>query len=648
MAHELLDRIGDPHDLKALALDQLPQLAADIRERIIEVVGRSGGHLASNLGVTEVTIALHYVFDFKHDRLLWDVGHQCYPHKLLTGRNRKFDRLRKSGGISGFPSRFESPYDLFNVGHAGTSIATATGLARADQMLGRETRVVALIGDASIVNGLAFEGLNQAGLLRRQLLVVLNDNSWGISPTAGSMAAHLAKFRVSSLYEEVKEQAKKILPRLPVLGKPVFNALAHLKEGIKATVSPHQIFEQLGFVYVGPTDGHDLTHLIELLHLLKDVDHPVLLHVHTEKGKGAEWACAEPGKFHSPRPFTIQDGKAEIIKGAGRSWTSAFADELTTRARQDRRIQALTAGMLDGTGLNRMKEVLPEQVLDVGIAESCAVDIAAGMAKGGLRPVCAIYSTFLQRALDQIFQEVVLQGLPVIFCIDRAGLVGGDGAVHHGFMDIAYLRALPEMVLLAPADQAELGAALDYALDLGKPCAIRYPRDNVPEPGYGSAPPFVTGVARELRAGGDAAILAYGSTVAAALQAADLLAAQGTEVRVLNARFAKPIDRNMLREVLTPGHPVLTVEDHSRYGGFGSAVLENAQELGLPCESIVRLGLPQDHFVEQGSRAEQLSEVGIDAAGIAAALAQLRPALHSRAANVAHLFPQHPSCAHEA
>ncbi len=624
MTRTLLEDIDSPADLRRLPVSKLPQVAHDIRARIIEVVGKNGGHLASNLGVTELTIALHYVFDFTQDRLLWDVGHQCYPHKLLTGRNARFDRLRKSGGLSGFPSIHESEYDLFCVGHAGTAIPTATGLARAGEILGEDRRVVALVGDASIVNGLAFEGLNQAGLLKRQLLIILNDNNWGISPTQGGLAKQLAKFRVSDLYEEVKDQAKRILPKVPVFGKQVFNALAHLKEGIKATVSPHQIFEQLGFVYVGPIDGHDVQHLIELLRGLKDIDHPVLLHVHTEKGKGAPWACAEPGKFHSPKPFTINGaGKADISRGSGRSWTKAFSDALTKIARADKHVFALTAGMLDGTGLESMQEALPGQVLDVGIAEGCAVDMAAGMARSGLKPVCAIYSTFLQRALDQVFQEVVLQGLPVIFCIDRAGLVGGDGAVHHGFLDIAYLRGFPGMVLMAPADEIELIQTLELAFSIRKPCAIRYPRDNVPEPGYGSGPAFEPGVSREMRSGSDATILAYGAAVGPALDAAALLAAQRVEVRVVNARFAKPVDSEMVARVFADNHPVLTVEEHSLYGGFGSAVLEVVQELGLSASRVQRLGMPKESFVAQGTRCEQLAEVGLDAAGIAARLAEM-------------------------
>ncbi|HEY3243645.1 MAG TPA: 1-deoxy-D-xylulose-5-phosphate synthase [Phycisphaerae bacterium] len=627
MHMSILSGIRSPADVRALPLEHLPRLAEEIRQRIIDVVGKSGGHFASNLGVAELTIALHRVFDFSNDRLLWDVGHQCYPHKLLTGRNDRFDMIRKAGGLSGFPEVAESEYDLFNVGHAGTAIATAIGMARADALLERDTRVVALVGDASIVNGVAFEGLNQAGTLRRQFLVVLNDNEWGISPTQGAMAERLTKFRASNVYEEIKQQAKRLLPRVPIVGKTMFETLGHLKEVVKATVAPHQIFENLGFQYIGPIDGHDLPHLIEMLQIVKDVQHPVLLHVHTVKGKGCDWACADPGKFHSPKPFKIENGKATIISGPGKSWTKAFVEILIELAQEDPRIFAMTAGMPDGTGLNKMMEVMPERCMDIGIAESCTVDMAAGMAKAGLRPVCAIYSTFLQRAFDQIFQEVVLQGgHPVIFCLDRAGVVGGDGPVHHGFLDITYLRGFPRFVLAAPADELELRAALKFALTLDQPIAIRYPRDNVPEPLDG-CPPFEMGKSRRLREGSSATILAYGTTTLAALQAAELLEHDGIQAAVVNARFARPVDRDMVKRAFGGGRPVVTVEDHSVSGGFGSAVLETAQEIGLDASASVRLGLPADRLISHGSRSAQLAEAGIDASGIAAAVQKLVEAL---------------------
>ncbi len=618
----LLDGIHSPADLRELPMDQLPALAEDIRSRILEVVGRNGGHLTSNLGVTELTIALHRVFDFSKDRLLWDVGHQCYPHKLLTGRHERFDTLRKAGGVSGFPDIHESEYDLFSVGHAGTAVATAVGMARADQLLGRENCVVALVGDASIVNGVAVEGLNQAGTLKRQFLVVLNDNEWGISPTQGAIAEFLARFRASNFYGDMKARTKKVLPKLPLLGKPVFEMIAHLKEGIKATFSPGQVFEALGLQYVGPVDGHDIKHLVEILEILKRAQHPILLHVHTVKGKGCAWATAEPGKYHSPKPFVVEDGKVTIKKGAGKSWTTAFVDALISLAESDNRIYAMTAGMLDGTGLNKFQQRVPERCRDIGIAESCTVDIAAGMAKAGLRPVAAIYSTFLQRAFDQVFQEVVLQGLPVMFCLDRAGLVGGDGPVHHGFLDITYLRGFPGMVLMAPMDEPELHEALKFGLTLDQPCVVRYPRDTVPRP-MADCPPFTMGQSRQLREGDDATVLCYGVTATAALAAAEMLAENGIEIAVVNARFAKPIDREMVEAAFASGGPIVTVEDHSVSGGFGSAVLEAAQDMGFGSPRVVRLGLPTDRFIAHGSRAGQLAECGIDATGIAATVQRL-------------------------
>ena len=626
---KILEQIHSPADLRALPLSQLPVLAEEIRCRILEVVGRNGGHLTSNLGVTDLTIALHRVFDFSKDRILWDVGHQCYPHKLLTGRNERFDTLRQSGGISGFPNTSESEQDLFNVGHAGTAIATAVGLARADQLLGRDCRTVALVGDASIVNGVALEGLNQAGTLKRQFLVVLNDNEWGISPTQGAIAEFLARLRASHFYRDVKSRTKKVLPRLPVFGKPAYEIIAHLKEGIKATVSPGQIFEATGLQYVGPVDGHDIKHLIALLEILKRADHPVLLHVHTVKGKGCDWATAEPGKYHSPRPFVVESGKVTIKNGPGKSWTSAFVESLIELAENDDKIHALTAAMPDGTGLNRFRDRFPERCRDVGIAESCAVDIAAGMCKAGLRPVVAIYSTFLQRAFDQIFQEVALQGLPVVFCLDRAGVVGGDGAVHHGFLDIAYLRGLPGMVLMAPLDEVELNEALKFALSLDQPCAIRYPRESVPAP-IPDCPPFMLGRSRRLRDGIDATVLSYGVTAVAAMAAAEMLADQGIEVGVVAARFAKPIDRDMVAAALSTDAPLVTVEDHSVAGGFGSAVLETAQEMGLSPAHVVRLGMPADRFVAHGSRSSQLAECGINATGIASTIQALVEAHEER------------------
>ncbi|MFH1748789.1 MAG: 1-deoxy-D-xylulose-5-phosphate synthase [Planctomycetota bacterium] len=615
MSKKLLDNIRSPADLRPLSMEQLDQLAGEIRERIINVVCQNGGHLASNLGVTELTLALHRVYDFRQDRLLWDVGHQCYVHKLVTGRNARFDTLRQAGGISGFPNTSESEYDQFDVGHAGTAIATAVGMARGDSATGRDSRVVALVGDASIVNGVAFEGLNKAGTLKRQFLVVLNDNSMGIAKTQGGMARYLARMRVSSTYEGFKAHVRSALPKVPLVGKSVFSALEQLKNSIKVSVTPRQIFEQLGFVYVGPIDGHNLRQLVEILEILKDVQHPVLLHAHTIKGRGCDWAMNDPCAFHSPGRLEIVGDSVRVIEAERKSWTRALADAATQVMREDERICALTAAMPDGTGVAKIREEFPQRCLDCGIAESCTVDVAAGLARSGLRPLACIYSTFLQRAFDQVFQEVVLQGLPVGFCIDRAGLVGGDGAVHHGYLDIAFLRCFQKMVLMSPADEPELLAALRFGLKLNGPFAIRYPRDTVPSP-FGEAPPFHLGKSRVMRTGPDATILAYGTGVQYALEAAEKLAADDIYVTVVNARFAKPIDKDMVTTAITRGQPVITVEEHSVAGGFGSAVLETANRLGLPTDSIILLGMAEDHFYAHGSRAAQLAEAGLDAAGI--------------------------------
>lgn len=623
--YELLQHIHGPDDLRKLTVPQLKDLAEEIRTRIIDVVSHNGGHLSSNLGVVELTIAMHYCLDLSQDRLVWDVGHQCYTHKLLTGRNQNFETLRQTSGVSGFPNPAESPYDLFYVGHAGTAIPTALGLAKADQILGRTSRTVAVVGDASIVNGVAFEGLNQIGMLQRQFLVVLNDNSMGIAQTQGALADYLSRFRVSQVYDLSKKRARRMLEMLGALGKPMANALEHLRQGIKATLVRNQIFEPLGLVYIGPVDGHDLEHLVQLLDMLKDVPYPILLHIHTKKGAGCSWAEASPTAFHSPSPFEIlDDGEIQFKNGTGKSFTEAFSDALIEVAKGDDKIHALTAAMPDGTGLKKFADAFPGRCLDIGLAESATVDVAAGMCRAGLKPFVAIYSTFMQRSYDQIFQELSLQDLPVVLCMDRAGLVGSDGAVHHGFADIAFLRTLPRMVLMAPADEPEMREAMKLAATCGNPCAIRYPRESVPVPLCSTTSPFELGKAAKLREGTDATILAYGVTAAYAMQAARQLAHRGVEVTVYSARFALPLDDQMLAAAFGTGKPVLTVEDHSVAGGFGAAVLERANELKLPVDmsAFHRLGIPADRYIPHGSRSWQLRQVGIDADGIAKTVMQ--------------------------
>jgi 1-deoxy-D-xylulose-5-phosphate synthase len=628
----LLNQIQNPGDLKKLAPEQLVSLAAEIRRRVFDAVSRNGGHLASNLGVVELTLALHLIYDFGPfpagpDRLLWDVGHQCYAHKMLTGRGGLFDHLRKRDSVCGFPWPQESPYDLFAVGHAGTAISTAVGLARADALLKRDSHVVAVVGDASIVNGLSFEGLNNAGTLKRQLLVVLNDNGMSISKAQGAFAAYLERVRISTTYDEAKKVASRILHRLPTSFEQAIEHLWHsMKEGVKSALWPGQIFEALGLKYMGPVDGHDLPGLLAMLAELKSVQAPVLLHVRTVKGHGFEASCSEPTKFHSPPGFKVQDSQIHLHKGAGRSWTSAFGDAVVELGHLEPRLVTMTAAMADGTGLVKFEKEFPERFLDPGICESHLLAMAAGMAKVGLRPVAAIYSTFLQRAIDQVWQEAALNHLPVVIAVDRAGLVGDDGAVHHGFMDLALLRPLPQIVLMAPSDEAELKRCLQLALSLETPSALRYPRDSVPAANYEeviepelrpqAAGPWIVGQSRILRSGPDATLIAYGSIAQQAMLAAEQLSADGLEVEVVDARFCKPLDAAMLRRVLRPGHAVLTLEDHGLQNGFGTAVLEYAVSHQLPTAHIVRLGIP-DRLIAHASRTEQLVEVGLDPAGIA-------------------------------
>ena len=627
----VLQRIHTPADVKKLSPDELSTLAEEMRSRIVEAVSKNGGHLASNLGVIELTIALHHVFDFGAypdgpDRLLWDVGHQSYPHKMLTGRADQFDRLRKKGSVSGFPNPDESPYDLFAVGHAGTAISTAVGMARGDEHAGLKNHVVAVVGDASIVNGVALEGLNNAGTLKRQLLVILNDNGMSISHPQGAFSHYLERVRVSTTYDEFKKISRNIVHQLPTsVGSRIEHLWHHFKEGVKSTFWPGQIFEAMGIKYMGPIDGHDLPGLINMLAELKHVQAPLLLHVKTVKGQGYEIAASEPTKFHSPSGFEINGCRVELKSGAGKSWTSAFADAMIELANRDKRVIALTAAMPDGTGLSKFEKVHPDRYYDTGICESHLTAMAAGMAKSGQRPFAAIYSTFIQRAFDQAWQEVVLNGLPVVFCMDRAGYVGDDGAVHHGFMDQAFLRPLPGMVLMAPSDEAELNRSLRLALSLETASAIRYPRDNVPacnfeqiidEPLRESASQeWKLGASRMLQNGDDATLIVYGALMESAFAAADQLSSDGIDVSIIDARFCKPIDAEMLFRVLKPGHPVLTVEDHSLQNGFGSAVLEYAVAHGLPTDHITRLGMP-DRLIAHATRKEQLAEVGLDPAGI--------------------------------
>jgi len=602
-----------------LSTEELAQLAREIRHLIMTSVSRQGGHLASNLGIVELTIALHIVFDFARDRLVLDVGHQCYVHKILTGRTDQFDMLRKAEGISGFPNPQESEYDPFFVGHAGTAVASALGLALGAQYRQSDEKIVAVVGDASIVNGLSFEGLNNTNLLDRQMLIILNDNNMAIDKTQGAFAKYLTRVRVSRPYEHIQRRTELMVRRLPFFSDIIKETLDRFKGSLKTTLLGRQPLEQLGIPFFGPIDGHDLPRLIKILTAIRKINHPVILHVHTDKGRGFVPATEDPCTFHSPRPFKLNGDIASFGERLDKSFTTVFSRSLRDLLKADQRIIALTAAMPDGTGLVKLRDEFPDRIIDVGIAESAAVDIAAGLAATGFRPIVAIYSTFMQRAFDQVFQEVALQNLPVVFCMDRAGLVGGDGAVHHGFCDISTLRTLPNMILLAPADGEELTGALNFAIGCDQPCAIRYPRD-IAQPVLDGqqAKPFELGKSAWLRQGSDAVILAYGCLAHQAVLASDKLSKADISVGVVSARFAKPMDEQLLRELLADGKdmPVITLEDHALAGGFGSAVLEFAQQQRLDTRNITRLGMP-DRFVHQNSRNSQLKETGLDPDSIA-------------------------------
>jgi 1-deoxy-D-xylulose-5-phosphate synthase len=640
---KLLDQINGPADVKRLSVAQLTLLSEEIRDYILTSVSKTGGHLASNLGVVELTLALHCVFDFKTDKLLWDVGHQCYAHKIITGRKAKFADLRHADGISGFPNPAESDYDQFAVGHAGTAIATAIGMALGEQIKtehiardsgpegletperdaqgeaeSRETnKIVAVVGDASIVNGTSFEALNNLGLLKRQLLIVLNDNSMAIDATVGAMAKYFSRVRLSQTYEDMRKTTNNILEHMPVIGKSVEEAIERIKKSIRMVLPASQMFESLHIPYFGPVDGHDIGSLVQLFEALSELNHPAILHVYTKKGKGFQPADKGPAKFHSTGPFKINGETVEAIAvPSRRTFTKSFGEHLTELAEQDERIIAITSAMCDGTGLMNFSKKFAERFYDVGIAEGAAVDIAAGMARDGLKPFVCIYSTFLQRSFDQIFQEVALQNLPVVFCIDRAGFVGADGPTHHGLMDIGFLRMMPNMVLTAPANDVEMRLALEFAVGHDGPVVIRYPKDFVPPDSFVKTAckhPFKLGVSVTVHRSKNSrlAIISYGSILTEALKAAEILAQEKIPVDVINGRFAAPVDQKIVT-LLKKGKAVITVEDHAVACGFGSAVLELAAANNCPVSAVRLLGAPRT-FIGHDSRDSQLLQIGIDA-----------------------------------
>jgi len=615
--HKLLASVHSPAVLRSMSLAELNQLADEIRDVLCNLLGTRSAHFASNLGVVELCLALHSVFDFSRDRLIWDTGHQIYPHKLVTGRYPEFGTIRTKGGLMGYPNPAESPYDLFMTGHAGASVSTLLGLHVGDALRGAPDRcAVAVIGDGSFPSGMVFEAMNNAGAIQQKILMILNDNKMSICPRVGGLASYLDRLRTNPVYTGLKNEVVRALNKMPVLGDPAERFLAQIKEGIKAGLHGGMLFEDLGFRYIGPIDGHNIGLLRKYLQMVKSQSDHVLLHVVTEKGHGFQPAAEDPTFFHTPPVFVADHGKA-IPKPAGssHSYTRIMRDAILAQMRAHESVTVLTAAMCQGNMLEPVRDEFPDRFFDTGICEAHTVAFAAGLAKAGLRPIVDIYSTFLQRAYDQVFQEVTLQNLPVVFTIDRAGLTGPDGPTHHGVFDLAYMRIFPHMVVMAPGDAQDVAPMLDFALGQAGPCAMRYPKASALSIQREMAP-VQLGRAEVLRWGPDGAILCCGTLLHDCVQAANTLRQQGLNLGVVNARFAKPLDHEVVARALRECRFLVTVEEGTLLGGFGSAVLEVACSQGWDTSRIVRLGIP-DQFIEHGERAELLADLRLDAPGIA-------------------------------
>jgi 1-deoxy-D-xylulose-5-phosphate synthase len=607
-----LEQINSPQDLKKLSLEQLASLSAEVRQRMIEVVSQTGGHLASSLGAVELIVALHYCFNTPRDKIVFDVGHQAYAHKILTGRNANFSTLRQHGGLSGFPSKDESAYDPFTSGHSSNAVSLGLGLVCARDLLPQDEKfkVVCVIGDGSLSGGLCFEGLNNAGHLKKDILVVLNTNELSIAPNVGAISNYLNKIISLPVYNRFHSNVENFLKTRVPRGSRLLKLMAKFEEGLKGLFVPGMLFEELGFRYFGPIDGHDLNSLTSTLKNIVEMKGPRLLHVVTKKGKGCSFAEKNPVKFHGIGCFNMETGEVETKKSASglKSYTEIFRDKILRLAAEDKRIVAITAAMAEGTGLDKFRDAFGERLFDCGIAEAHAVCFAAGLARQGFRPVVAIYSTFLQRAYDQIIQEVSLQELPVVFAVDRAGIVGEDGVTHQGLFDIAYLRSVPNLVVMAPGSAVELEQMLEFALQLGKPVAIRYPRAEANLSGAVAA--LKLGKGQLIKEGGDFTVIALGSMVTPAREALEILSREGLSGSLINARFVAPLDMELITAACGKAKFIFTIEEGIKDAGFGSAV---AQELGRPVE---RMGLPHE-FIPHGARGLLLEKYGLTAPGIA-------------------------------
>ncbi len=618
-----LNQIDSPADLKSLPRSALPALAKEIREQIVEVVSKTGGHIASSLGAVELAIAIHYVFNTPSDKVIWDVGHQAYAHKLLTGRRERFATLRQQGGLAGFTRMSESPYDAFTTGHSSTSISAGLGMAAAKRLKGEHDKVIAVIGDGSMTAGMAYEGLNQAGDIHKDLIVILNDNDMSIAKNVGALSSFLSRAFSKRRLQELRKEFGDFLKSLPKIGDDVYNFAKRSEESFKTFITPGMLFEAFDFEYFGPINGHRLNHLIDILNNIKCFNEPVLLHVTTHKGKGYAPAEKNPVYFHGVGCFEVETGASLAAPCSVPSYTQIFGDTMVKLAEEDPRIVAVTAAMPEGTGLVPFSKRFPDRFFDVGIAEQHGVTFAAGLAAEGMRPVVAIYSTFLQRAYDQILHDVCIESLPVVFALDRGGIVGEDGSTHHGLFDLSFLRCLPNMVLMAPKDENELARMLRTALAHDGPIAFRYPRGSgTGVPVDPQIPPLPIGKGEILTQGEHVLLLAIGRSVNDALLAAKILSVDGIHATVVNCRFIKPLDATLIHDLANRIPRILTIEENIRQGGFGSAVLECLSDRGATGYRLRRIGIG-DTFVEHGSQKLLRSQQGLDANAIAAAARQL-------------------------
>ena len=609
----ILNQIHSTEDIKKLDEGELKLLCKELRKFLLQKVSKTGGHLASNLGVVELTVALEYCFDLPADKIVWDVGHQAYIHKMLTGRKDQFDTLRQLDGLSGFPKPHESDCDAFAAGHSSTSISAALGLAKARDLTGGKEHVIAVIGDGSMTGGLAYEALNNAGRDHTRLIVILNDNEMSIDKNVGAMSKHLTNLRTSRQYRGWKEAVKQFRDNVPVIGESTYQALKHVRDNAKMLLTDGALFEQMGFKYIGPVDGHDLPDLIEMFEGVKEMNRPVLIHVKTVKGKGYSHAEERPWAYHGVGAFDLKTGKA-LSKG-GKSWSSVFGDNMLEIGKRNPRVAGITAAMCSGTGFEKFQQAFPKRFFDVAIAEQHGTTFAAGLAKGGITPVFAVYSSFLQRAYDQLVHDVCMENLHVVFAIDRAGIVGSDGETHQGVFDLSFLSHIPNMTVLSPKNDWELGEMLEFAVNgWDGPIAVRYPRGTA-ETAFGEyKKPIVYGKAELIQNGEKIAILAEGHMLKAAAAAAEMLQADGYQPMLVNMRFIKPLDGEILLQAAEKCEHIVTIEDNVKMGGFGSKVLEFYGERGMQ-KDVLNLGFP-DRYIEQGTQSQLFERYGLDAAGI--------------------------------